>query len=360
MYSSPHVCMERKNFCPISGGTALEKVDLKESLSFWLSRSHTYLQRNKALVLDLWTVCRTVAIVWSDNKGCKKIASWVLRSAAISSFGHTPTAASLWTAADKPSCTCHSHCHVGRVEELEYLMVINVFKSKSDFLKLLESELEACHCWDIWWWMCGFVVVLCWSCTLETQAFCFGLSTMRGCDPAYSAAVMQIVCHKHGLFLHQVQLKPVATVRWDPFSWKKAATLMNYASVFLDLFLFIFASLYPEVCEGRSSSHWEILLLCKGSVKITSPLWIFQGKNPEHLVPRVIQPSEGCLDHWNIWTYWIHRWNLKAVLIFYNFCKLSSMGLSLTGKLSIPVALWLLVYAMGSMYKARLGCLKLS
>lgn len=30
MYSSPHVCMERKTFCPISGVITLEKVDLKE------------------------------------------------------------------------------------------------------------------------------------------------------------------------------------------------------------------------------------------------------------------------------------------------------------------------------------------
>lgn len=45
-----------------------------------------------------------------------------------------------------PPCTCHSHWHMGQVEGFEYLMVVHVFESKSAFLQLLESELEACHC----------------------------------------------------------------------------------------------------------------------------------------------------------------------------------------------------------------------
>lgn len=109
---------------------------------------------------------------------------------------------------------------------------------------------------------------------------------MRGCDPACSAAVMEIVCNKHGLFLHQVQLKPVAAIRWQ--GTHSSATLTNYAFGFLDHFLFLFASLYPEVHEGHSSSHWEVLLLHKSSVEIPWALWMFQGKNPGHLVASVI------------------------------------------------------------------------
>lgn len=59
-------------------------------------------------------------------------------------------------------------------------------------------------------WFCNCAV---WELQLGKSKLSFGLCTMRGCDPACSAAVMEIVCNKHGLFLHQVQLKPVAAIR---------------------------------------------------------------------------------------------------------------------------------------------------
>lgn len=142
-------------------------------------------------------------------------------------------------------------------------------------------------------------------------------------------------------------------MRGNPFSWRRAATLTNYAFGFLDYFLFLFAFLYPEVYEGDSSSHWEILLLRKSSVKIPWPPWMFQGKNPGHLVPSVIYPSQGYLDHTNTWTYWIHRWNLNAVLVFYSLLETVWYGLqssrqALHTRVIVTACVWDVEYVQGS------------
>lgn len=68
-------------------------------------------------------------------------------------------------------------------------------------------------------WFCNCVIVL--ELHLGNSELSFGLSTMRGGDPACSAAVMQIVCDKHGWTL--LASSPVKTncsskVRGDPFS----------------------------------------------------------------------------------------------------------------------------------------------
>jgi len=80
---------------------------------------------------------------------------------------------------------------------LEYLVVINVLKSKSTFLQLLKAGLEASYCWDPWRQTYGFVIVLCWSCTMVTHGPVWVWTwqeSLRPCVQCCKLRMMSIDC----------------------------------------------------------------------------------------------------------------------------------------------------------------------
>lgn len=115
-------------------------------------------------------------------------------------------------------------------------------------------------------WFCNCVVLELHHGNSELS---FGLSTVRGCDPAYSAAVLQIVCDKHGwtdLASSPVKTSCSSKVEETHFPGEGLQLIMLFGFWIVSCSSLL--PCYPEVHEWRSSSHWEILLLHKSSVKI--------------------------------------------------------------------------------------------